>query len=356
MRSRFTCFGLLLCALTLLVFMPQKASAQYSGNVLYVTKALTTSPDTVLRNKFTAMGFTVVPNVITTGFKLGYPSDDSLALYYKFVYISDAVGSADCARVRGLKVPIVTHKVWIGKLSAGGFFNTAAKDYTTDGDVVIMDKTGHALSAGHNYGDTVKLASATRATKYLGYFPMDTIVKIIPIAKIKGDLTEGLNTKIVIAGLEKGTLTHASASATDSLAATLAIASRVAMIGISAEADSFYTDEAWKLTKAAIDWATELSVDVKDVQFKANEFALAQNYPNPFNPTTTITYNLGKASNVKLTVYNTLGKEVATLVNEQKAAGTYRAEFNSNGLPSGIYLYKLNAGNYSEVRKMILMK
>jgi hypothetical protein len=353
MRNRFTGFTLLLCALTLLVFMPQKASAQYSGNVLYVTKALTTSPDTVLRNKFTAMGFTVVPNVITTGFKLGYPSDDSLALYYKFVYISDAVGSADCARVRGLKVPVVTHKVWVGKLAAGGFFNTTAADYTTDGDVVIMDKTGNALSAGHNYGDTVKLASGTRATKYLGYFPQDTAVKIIPIAKIKGDLTEGANTKIVIAGIEKGTLTYATSTATT---VSLATGARVAMVGVSAEADSFFTDEAWKLTKAAIDWATESTVDVKDVQFKANEFGLAQNYPNPFNPTTTITYNLAKASNVRLVVYNTLGKEVATLANEQKSAGTYRAEFNSNGLPSGIYFYKLNAGNYSEVRKMILMK
>ncbi len=353
MRNRFTGFGLLLCVLTLLVFTPQKAFAQYSGNILYVTKALTTSPDTVLRNKFTEMGFTVVPNVITTGFKLGYPSDDSLAQFYKFVYISDAVGSADCARVRGLKVPIVTHKVWIGKLSAGGFFNTTAADYTTDGDVVIMDKTGHALSAGHNYGDTVKLASATRATKYLGYFPLDTAVKIIPIAKIKGDLTEGANTKLVVAGLEKGTLTYATSTATT---VTLPTNARVAMVGISAEADSFFTDEAWKLTKAAIDWATSGTVDVKDVQFKANEFGLAQNYPNPFNPTTTITYNLAKASNVRLVVYNTLGKEVVTLVNGQKAAGTYKAEFSSNNLPSGIYLYKLSAGTYTEVRKMILMK
>ncbi len=356
MRNRFTSFGLLLCVLTLLVFMPQKASAQYSGNILYVTTSLTLSPDTVLRNKFTAMGFTVVPNIMKTGFKAGYPSDDSLAQFYKFVYISDAVSSSDCGRVRSIKVPIVTHKVWIGKLSAGGYFNTTAADYTTDGDVIIMDKTGHALSAGHNYGDTVKLASGTRKSKYLGYFPMDTIVKIIPIAKIKTDATEGANTKIVVAGLEKGTLIHASASAADSLIATLAVGSRVAMIGISAEADSFFTDDAWKLTKAAIDWATSSTVDVKEVHFKANEFGLAQNYPNPFNPTTTITYNLAKASNVRLVVYNTLGKEVATLANGEKAAGTYKAEFSSSNLPSGIYLYKLTAGNYSEVRKMILMK
>ena len=348
MRNRFTCF--VLSALALFVMLPVTSFAQYSGNILYVTTSLTQSPDTVLRNKFSAMGFTVVPNLIKTQFKLGYPSDDSLAQFFKFVYISDAVGSADCARVRGLKVPIVTHKVWIGKLSAGGYYNTAAADYTTDGDVEIMDATGHALSAGFTAGQVVKLATGTRATKYLGYFPLDTAVKIIPIAKIKGDAT---NSKIVIAGVEKGTLTYATATSTTP---TQAILSRVAMIGVSAEADSFMTADSWKFMTAAIDWATSAPTAVQNEQFTPNQFALAQNFPNPFNPTTSISYNVGTASHVILTVYNALGKEVATLVNSEKSAGTYKVDFSGAGLSSGIYFYKLNAGNFSQVKKMILMK
>ena len=85
-------------------------------------------------------------------------------------------------------------------------------------------------------------------------------------------------------------------------------------------------------------------------------FSLGQNYPNPFNPSTEITYQLAAAGKVALKVYNILGQEVATLVNGEKQAGRYKVEFNGNNLSSGIYLYKLSAGNFTSVRKMILIK
>ncbi len=85
-------------------------------------------------------------------------------------------------------------------------------------------------------------------------------------------------------------------------------------------------------------------------------FALYQNYPNPFNPATTITYDLPVRSNVKLVVYNILGQEVAVLVNGEQEAGRYNVRFDASGLPSGVYFYKLEAGRYTEVRKMILVK
>jgi len=86
------------------------------------------------------------------------------------------------------------------------------------------------------------------------------------------------------------------------------------------------------------------------------QFSLAQNYPNPFNPSTTIYYSLPKSSNVKLTVYDVLGNEVSTLVNENKLAGTHKIDFISGYLASGIYFYKLVAGDYVEVKKMTLIK
>jgi|CZKP01.1.fsa_nt_gi photosystem II stability/assembly factor-like uncharacterized protein len=85
-------------------------------------------------------------------------------------------------------------------------------------------------------------------------------------------------------------------------------------------------------------------------------FSLGQNYPNPFNPATTINYSLPKAGNVKLTVYNTVGSKVATIVNEYKPAGSYSVKFNGTNLASGIYLYRLESGNYSAAKKFILMK
>lgn len=87
-----------------------------------------------------------------------------------------------------------------------------------------------------------------------------------------------------------------------------------------------------------------------------NNFSLEQNYPNPFNPSTSIKYRLSGISKVSLKVYDVLGKEVATLVNEEKPAGSYEVNFNAAGLSSGIYFYKLQAGTLVETKKMILMK
>lgn len=86
------------------------------------------------------------------------------------------------------------------------------------------------------------------------------------------------------------------------------------------------------------------------------EFALHQNYPNPFNPTTNITYDLPKASNVTLTVFDMSGREVTTLVNEFKQAGSYNISFNASSLASGIYFYKISAGNFTSTKRMALIK
>lgn len=89
-----------------------------------------------------------------------------------------------------------------------------------------------------------------------------------------------------------------------------------------------------------------------------SEFSLSQNYPNPFNPETTIEYSIPKAEFVTLKVFDILGKEVATLVNEFKQPGVYSSKFNTlrSSLPSGIYFYGLKAGNFIKTNKMVLLK
>jgi immune inhibitor A len=86
------------------------------------------------------------------------------------------------------------------------------------------------------------------------------------------------------------------------------------------------------------------------------EFALQQNYPNPFNPTTVINYLLPIDSYVKLKVYNLLGQEVATLVDGEQLAGYHEAVWDASAVPSGVYYYKLHAGNFTEVKKMLLVR
>lgn len=87
-----------------------------------------------------------------------------------------------------------------------------------------------------------------------------------------------------------------------------------------------------------------------------DSYKLAQNYPNPFNPITTIRYSIPESGNVSLKVYDILGNEVASLVNEEKARGVYSVTFDASNLSSGVYFYKIQAGNYFETKKMLLIK
>ena len=95
--------------------------------------------------------------------------------------------------------------------------------------------------------------------------------------------------------------------------------------------------------------------EVEDITIPV-QFSLEQNYPNPFNPSTTIEYSLPKSGFVSLKVFNVLGKEVATLVDGQVEAGKHKVEFDASALNSGVYFYQIESGNYTETKKMILLK
>ncbi|MCI0496003.1 T9SS type A sorting domain-containing protein, partial [candidate division KSB1 bacterium] len=103
----------------------------------------------------------------------------------------------------------------------------------------------------------------------------------------------------------------------------------------------------------------EISTSVKiqtDSKVIPNDFDLSQNYPNPFNPTTTIQFNLPVAANVKLTVYNLMGQAVATLISENRVAGIHKVQWDASSLPSGMYVYRLEAGSMILNRKLTILK
>ena len=104
--------------------------------------------------------------------------------------------------------------------------------------------------------------------------------------------------------------------------------------------------------------------DIIEIELRVfNSYLLEQNYPNPFNPTTTIGYGIKEKDNIKITVLNSIGEEVAILVNEEKESGFHTVDFNAANLPSGVYFYQLKAtpsggqaGSFVETKKMVLMK
>jgi hypothetical protein len=102
--------------------------------------------------------------------------------------------------------------------------------------------------------------------------------------------------------------------------------------------------------------AIVLPSSVENEGEQPNEYFLAQNYPNPFNPSTKISYGIQEAGVVNLKVYNILGSEVTTLVNEHKPVGNYEVSFEKSKLASGIYIYRLTINNFVQTRKMILEK
>ena len=87
-----------------------------------------------------------------------------------------------------------------------------------------------------------------------------------------------------------------------------------------------------------------------------HELNLYQNYPNPFNPSTQIIFSLPESEHVFLEVYNTLGQNIRTLINRHMPAGSHNVMFNANTLPSGIYYYRIHAGKYTRVKKMLLLR
>jgi hypothetical protein len=103
-------------------------------------------------------------------------------------------------------------------------------------------------------------------------------------------------------------------------------------------------------------FSTEIEIVSNNDEIIANDFSLDQNYPNPFNPNTTINYSLGERSQVTLKVYDVLGSEVATLVNTTQEAGKHNVTFDASKLSSGLYIYTINAGNFTSSKKMMLLK
>jgi len=125
--------------------------------------------------------------------------------------------------------------------------------------------------------------------------------------------------------------------------------------------DALTNFRGWYIDAVRLDYLVDSTVNVSEEDIVPKKYLLSQNYPNPFNPSTNFRFQISDFGFVLLKVYNLLGKEIATLLNENKEAGNYNVEWNANGFPSGMYFYKISVvrngfTHYTETKKMILLK
>jgi len=99
-----------------------------------------------------------------------------------------------------------------------------------------------------------------------------------------------------------------------------------------------------------------ITVGIENETQLPKKFALYQNFPNPFNPATTIRYDLPKQATVTITIFDVIGRQVAKLVNSEQPAGAYSVRWDATGFASGLYYYRIEAGDFASVRKLVLMK
>lgn len=127
--------------------------------------------------------------------------------------------------------------------------------------------------------------------------------------------------------------------------------------GNSVNGDGFNnSQDRWNFGQRFVVHVIDQVSSVEGNNFVVNNFKLDQNYPNPFNPSTMISYSIPQSSFVTLKVYDIIGNEVVTLVNETKSAGKYDVSFEASNLSNGVYLYSIKTNNFTSTKKMILMK
>jgi pectate lyase len=275
---------------------------------------------------------------------------------YDMVLFSEIPNSVDpgVAELKGVSKPFLMMKVHSYKTASGAWnWTSTTSAYGQNAsatNITVLDKT-HPIFKDVTWVNTneVQMLSAVASSKGLTYMNPASFTSvsggtITSLANVK-DQTAQINILEIPAGT--------------TVAGTL-VPKKFIQIGINGSSYANVTTDAVSIVKNAcyylLDMLTEVKPESSSPKTVKTNFVLAQNFPNPFNPATTINYQLKNDSKVTLKVYNIFGQEVASLVNANEKAGSHSVSFDASKLPSGVYLYCLQAGNYSETKKMTLLK
>lgn len=277
-------------------------------------------------------------------------------------FISESSGSGNIKLFRGAPIPTVTLEMWGSKWDVYGWVpkNTVGTYYenSKEGTIKILDGS-HPLAAGLATGAEVEIVSGSSGTPPDDARTCYTNPQIdhIAVAELLTSTAEFPHKNVV--GVEAGTALYEAEKADGELPdGSLVTENRMAGVGISFLGNDFLTENGYKLIEAAIDWVLAGATAIEDEPLASPaEYKLNQNYPNPFNPSTQISFTLKEnGRHTTLKVYDALGKEVARLMDGMATQGTHIINFDASNLNSGVYFYQLVSGNYTETRKMMLIK
>ena len=243
---------------------------------------------------------------------------------------------------------------WVARYNGPGNWNDVAYSIAVDGSGNVY-VTGYSPGSGTNYDFcTIKYVQPPTAA---------------PILYSPGNNTQGWNTSLTLVWYKVSNAANYYVQvATDSLFNILVVDdttltdSTKAISGLLQNNTWYYWRVNGRNAAGLGPWSDIWRFAVGNIGIKLignkipKEFKLIQNYPNPFNPITKIRFDLPKNINVKLTIYDMLGREIETIVNEHLSAGRYEVTFDGTKYTSGVYYYRLNAGEFVETKKMILVK
>ncbi|MBN1780566.1 T9SS type A sorting domain-containing protein [bacterium] len=324
---------LLLLALTMFM-IPMMIFAQM--NCLYVS---TIADPGALESeyfitKFTEWGYNLV--IIAPGDLALYFEEDLAP--YDFIFIDEIIGSSSIAPANFLLepaiVPVVLTENYAIRANTMGWCNNSQATNIGAEPVLIMN----AELSGLEMGSMATLNSGGGANEDL--IPNLPEIDFIPVAQ-----STSMSDLFIAVGIEAGTVSVNGVT----------ILNRCASIGYHANGYAAITDDGYTLLKSMIEWVTGGGTAVETAD-APDQYRLSQNYPNPFNPETSINFNLTKAGQTTVTVFNSLGQTVTELVNDQLPAGSHHVTFRADNLQSGVYYYKIQSGEFSEMKKMLLLK
>jgi hypothetical protein len=291
-------------------------------------------------------------------------------------------GGDDCETCQPYAIPLLSNVTWIGAgassvgvggdgndralyfrdNSGGKIWNSIVTDFVASTSVVTVED----LASGEDSRSRLEAGQLVLANNiWWGFANGNTIGSIATQAFVQTHLLANSNqiTNPLLNGISRtanGGLDPrpgvGSPAATGFVAPPDAFFSNVSYLGAFNPADGIWT-QGWTAV-SALGYTPYSTVDVEEETISSlpSNFSLGQNYPNPFNPSTRIQYSITEPTNVKLSVYNLLGQEVVELVNNYRNVGTYEVNFDASNLPSGVYIYRIEAGSILISKKMTLLK